>query len=134
MGLQVVQGGSITIPNPVSQIVVGLAFIPQLQTPYLDIGEPTIQGKRKKLAAVTLRLLETRGLRVGSSFNTLVDVKERSSGNILGASIPLITGDERIILDPLWSIQGQVCIEQDYPLPATVLGVIPEIVVGDTVK
>lgn len=131
---QTVSGGTITLPNPVYQIVAGLAFTPQLQSPYLDIGEPTIQGKRKKLAAVTIRLLETRGLRVGATFNTLVDIKERSSQNVLGAAIPLVTGDERIILDPLWSIQGQVCIEQDYPLPATVLGIIPEVIIGDTIK
>jgi hypothetical protein len=37
-------------------------------------------------------------------------------------------------MDPLWDVPGQVCIQVDDPLPATILGVIPEIVLGDTAK
>ena len=49
-----------------------------------------------------------------------------------GQPIELFTGDQRIIMDPSWQEPGQVCIRQDYPLPAEVLGIIPEIVIGDT--
>jgi hypothetical protein len=44
----------------------------------------------------------------------------------------LVTGDARTLIDPSWDVPGQYCIQQSDPLPATVLGVIPEIVVGDT--
>lgn len=131
---QVVSGGSITLPNAASKVTVGLGFQAQLQNMKLDTGEPTIQGKRKKINAVTIRAVNTRGLKVGRTFSTVVPIKELTPNIPLGQPIPLTTGDARIVLDPLWDIDGQVCIQQDDPLPATVLGIIPEITVGDTVR
>ncbi len=46
----------------------------------------------------------------------------------------LVTGDARTILDPTYTVPGQYCIQQDQPLPATVLGVIPKIEVRDMRK
>ncbi len=129
---QVVQNGSITLLQPASKVIAGLKFTAQLQTMPLDVGEPTIQGKRKKINALTIRCADTRGLSAGSSFTTLTPIKEMNPSVILGQPIPLVTGDERIIMDPIWGVPGQICIQQSNPLPATVLGVIPEITVGDT--
>lgn len=131
---QVVTNGSITLEQPATKIVVGLPFTAQLQTMPLDMGEAkdTVQGKRKKISALTVRLSQTRGLSYGQSFAHLTPIKEWSQGQFLGTTIPLVTGDERVIMDPLWDVPGQICLQQDNPLPATVLGVIPEITVGDT--
>jgi hypothetical protein len=52
----------------------------------------------------------------------------------MGLSQPLITADERIIMDPLLDVPGQICLQVDDPLPVTVLGVVPEVVIGDTPK
>lgn len=122
--------GSVTFSQPVSKAIVGLGFQAQMQTLYLDTGDPTIQGKRKKIAALTTRVHQARGLKMGSDFDHLAEFKMRST-QPLGSPIELETGDQRLIMDPSWNIYGQICIQQDYPLPATVLGVIPEIVVGD---
>ena len=43
-----------------------------------------------------------------------------------------MTGDQRIMLDPVYDTGGQMWIQVDDPVPATVLGVIPEISVGDS--
>jgi hypothetical protein len=98
----------------------------------LDIGEPTIQAKRKNISATTMRVTETRGLYIGSTFDNLVPVKEMNPTVSLGMPIPLVTDDERIIMDPSWNIYGQVCMQITDPLPATILGIINEIAVGDT--
>lgn len=129
--LKTVVNGSITLEHPCSKVTVGLAFLPQMQTLYLDVGEPTIQGKRKRIAALSTRVTETRGLSYGNTFDTLVEFKQRDD-QPMGQPIELETGDQRIVMDPLWNQYGQICIQQNYPLPATVLGVIPEIIVGDT--
>lgn len=131
---QVVVDGSITLTNPASLVTVGLGFQAQIQTMNLDIGggAETIQGKRKKIAALSVRCANSRGLKAGRTFQTAVQIKELNPNVILGAPIPLITGDERVVMDPLWDTPGRICIQQDDPLPATVLGVIPEILVGDT--
>ncbi|MCW3657541.1 hypothetical protein K6L27_05085 [Burkholderia cenocepacia] len=128
---QTVVGGAITLPRPATSIVVGLPYQSQLKTLYLDVqGGPTIQSKRKKVSAVTVRMLNSRGMKVGQTFNSLHEFKERNT-QPMGQPIQLITGDERITLDPLYDLMGQVCVQQDDPLPCTVLGVIPEVTVGD---
>jgi hypothetical protein len=130
---QVVLNGAVTLSQPCSKIHVGLAYTAQLQTLYLDVGEPTIQGKRKNLIALTARVDQSRGLKIGQTFNDLTEFKDRDL-NTIGTPIELFTGDERMIIGGGWTVEGQLCIQQDNPLPATILGVIPEIQVGDTGK
>jgi hypothetical protein len=128
---QVVTNGKIVLANPASKVTVGLPFTAQLQTMYLDVGEPTIQGKRKKINALTVRAVESRGLSAGRTWSTLVPIKQMNPTVALGQPVPLVTGDERIVMDPLWDVPGQICLQLSDPLPATVLGVIPEITIGD---
>jgi hypothetical protein len=128
---KVVTNGSITLDTPGTKILVGIRYAARLKTLRLDVGDPTVQGKRKKISALTVRTQYTRGLKMGSTWNTLVEYKMRNT-QPMGSAIEPVTGDQRIIMDPSWNVEGQICIRQDYPLPATVLGVIPEIVVGDT--
>lgn len=134
MPRQQVNGGSVTLEQPASDIVVGLPFTGRFQSLYTDIpGEqPTVQGKRKKISAVTLRVQDTRGLRVGHAFNDeMVEVKEREFEEMGNAILPF-TGDRRVVMPPDWNVPGQVCAEQVDPLPATILALIPELTIGDT--
>lgn len=132
---QVVANGSITLPNPVSKVTVGLGFQAQLQTMPLDVNAGdggTVQGKRKKIAALGLIVNNTRGLKAGSDFDHLTQIKELTPSTLLGRQIQLTTGYTRLIMDPLWDVPGQICLQLDDPLPATVLGIVPEVVIGDT--
>jgi hypothetical protein len=136
--LTVSAAGTVTLPQAATKVVLGLAFTPQLQTLQLDLGEPTAQGKRKKISACTVRCKDTLGLQFGTSFTTLVTMKDFIIGNVGSASNKIVTGlvsaDARTIADPLWQVPGQYCLQQPLPYPATILGVIPEIEVGDTPK
>lgn len=125
--------GGVTLPNQGSKIVVGLAYTAQFQSLYLDVGEPTIQSKRKSITALTVRMTKARGLKVGTDFADLVEMKELPAVDYT-PPIGLYTGDRRVILPGGFNTTGQVCIQQDYPLPATVLGIIPEVKVGDTAR
>ena len=133
-------GGTTGLTNisNASQVTVGLAFTPQLQTLALDTGEPTVQGKRKKITAVTVRCKQALGLSIGQSFSTLVPMKDLVLGNIGSATNAPVAGlqtcDARTIIDPNWTVPGQYCIQQSNPYPASILGVIPEITVGDNSK
>jgi hypothetical protein len=131
-----VSGGSITLPAPVTKVVAGYGYQCQLQTMYLDLGNETqsVQGKRKKVGALTVRCQDSRGLKAGRTFQTVTPIKELNRTTLMGQGIPLITGDERIVMDPLWDVPGQICLQVDDPLPSTVLGVIPEVVLGDSPK
>lgn len=132
MAQQVVSAGAVTLEVPASSVLVGLPFQGQIQTLYIDAGEPTIQGKRKKVNAVTVRVDQTRGIKAGRTWQTLVPVKAWNSTVPMGGPLPLITGDQRIVLDPVYDTGGQICLQVDDPVPATVLGVIPEVSVGDS--
>ena len=131
--------GEFTLPSAASKVTVGLAFTAQLQTLAIDIGDPTIQGKVKKISDVTIRVSETLGLEIGSDFTHLTPMKDLIRGNVnkmlTGQSSQIVTdlftGDANTILDPTYTVPGQYCIQQSLPYPATVLGVIPNLQVGD---
>ena len=130
--------GTFTLGTAASKVTVGLAFLPQLQTLYLDTGNPTIQSKMKKIPATTIRVTETLGLRIGTDFGDLVPMKDLVRGNVGSMTnalvTDLVTGDARTFLDPKWQEQGVFCIDQPYPYPASILGVVPQLTVGDTPK
>lgn len=131
-----VSSGQITLPVAASLVVVGLSFQCQLQTLYLDVGstENSVQAKRKKVSALSTRVKDAAGLKMGTSFSTLTPFIPGVSSTDPPQPAPpgLMVGDMRMTVDPFYSVVGQVCIQQDDPLPATVLAVIPEIAVGDT--
>jgi hypothetical protein len=132
--------GSITLDHPAAAVVVGLPYFSQLKSLYADIpGEATVQGRRKAIPAVTVRQQDSRGLRIGRAVkpgqvSELVEFKERDSDVAMGTPVPAFTGDRRVETPPGYDVPGQVIVEQSYPLPMTVLALIPEIAVGDTVS
>lgn len=130
---QIVVNGSISLDRAYSAITVGLPFQCQLQSLYIDVQSDsgTIQSKRKTVPAVTVRMQDTRGLKVGPTFNTLVEIKERTTEK-MGAPIALFTGDQRVVCPANYNVPGQICVQQDYPLPSTILALIPELQVGDS--
>lgn len=150
--LTVSNTGTVVLPNAATKVTLGLKYLPQLKTLPLDLGEPTAQSKRKKLPALSLRVADTLGLQVGTSFANAVTVKDLQIGAIPSNSTgpgqqvtdlvnpswgDLVNPDyqpidARQILDQLWQEPGQVCIQQNLPYPATILGVMPEVTLGDT--
>lgn len=131
---QTVIAGAITLPQPATKVVAGLGFQRQLQTMPLDLGntKDTVAGKRKRLNGVTVRAMNTRGVKFGRTFATVIPFKEMSQAVPMGQPIPLLTGDYYAPIDPLWDVPGQVCIQIDDPVPASILGIIPEVTIGDT--
>jgi hypothetical protein len=143
---QIVTNGQVTLQEPSSLIHVGLPFIAQLQTLYLDPGQPTVQGKRKNIYNVSVRCESTRGIEVGTNqpdqstqpdnadvpWTNLQEVKERNALVTAGSAIPLFTGDFYINLPATWDVKGQVAVQQQNPLPANVLAMITNFQIGDT--
>lgn len=127
-----VASGSITLNAPATNIIVGLKFTQQIQTLYLTtdgIQSGSDQGKRKQISGITVRTDCTKGLKAGTDFAYLTPIPELNQDLAIGS---LYTGDARVLSYPQWDRPGQTCIQQDDPLPATVLGVIVEVTPGDT--
>lgn len=142
-----VENGSITLPSEYSAITVGLGFTAQLQTLYLDApSKVTMQGKRKNLQAVTVRVQNTRGISVGTNqidastqpngqapdWTNMYEMKQRNSTVPPGHAIPLYTGDLRELVGGSWQKPGQIAIQQSYPIGANILALIPEWTIGDS--
>lgn len=131
-------GGTTGLTNiaSASVVTVGLAIpTPTITTLPLDTGQPTIQGKRKKVTGLAMKVWNALGLWAGTTPATAVQLADTTLGNVGTMSnvevTGLVTGDVRLITDPDWNVYGQYSITQPNPYPATVLGVIPEIEVGD---
>ncbi|MFA7278767.1 MAG: ubiquitin-activating E1 FCCH domain-containing protein [Sterolibacterium sp.] len=147
MANQVVTNGQITLPSAYSSIVVGLPYTCQIQSLFLDpAGIPTVQGKRKNIYSVTVRVNDSRGISVGTNqpdastqpngatlpWTNMKEVKERNALITAGSAIPLFTGDYYINVPASWDTRGQVAVQQTYPLPANVLAIVSNYMVGDT--
>lgn len=133
--------GIFTLPAMYSTVTVGEGFVCQLQTLAIDVSQPPIQGKLKKIPYVDVRVNDTLNLQIGATFATLVPMKDTIQGNVssmltgIGAIQQvngLYSGDARTILDPSYNVFGQYCIQQSLPLPATILGVFPCIEISDS--
>lgn len=126
---QAVSGGAVTLPHAVSKAHVGLPITAELHTLDPELSNGTIQGKRKRVVAVTARVEASRGLWAGPTAADLKEVKPEGL-TVYGGPIPLKTGDARIIIPASWNERGSVFIRQTDPLPLTVLALIPELDVG----
>jgi len=125
-----VVAGKVTLDAPGSSVIIGLGYQADLQTLRLE-SQPTIQGRRKKIPALTVRVADSRGLSAGMTFNTLTEIKELKPSVLSGETPSLYSGDLRIIMDPLWEADGQICVRSKAGLPANIVAVIPEATIGD---
>lgn len=128
----VVTGGAVTLPTPATNIVVGLSLTSQLQTLYLTtqgIQDGSDQGKRKQISGITLRVDCTAGILAGTDFGQYLTLVPETENALDGT---LFTGDCRVLSYPQWDERGYTMVQQNDPLPASILGVIVEVTPGDT--
>ena len=130
-GALTVADGTVTLPNAASRVHLGLNYTSTIKTLKLDNANPldTVQGRNKKLTRLTLRLEDTMGLWHGPD---LTHMREAKFGlpALYGQELSMITGDKHITLSPSWNKNGQIVIQQRDPLPMTILGINPDVVVG----
>jgi len=145
---QIVVDGTITLQQPASSIKIGLPYVCQLQTLYLEVpAYSTMQGSRKNIYNASIRVEASRGISVGTNqtdsstqpnnanvpWTNMKEVKERNALVSAGSAIPLYTGDYYINLPADWNTKGQLAIQQTYPLPANILAGIINYQKGDSI-
>lgn len=128
-----VSNGAVTLPRKFSRVHLGLKYITDIETLSIEIaggGGTTLQSKPKKIPSVILRLEKSRGLFVGPDSDNLEEYKQRE-GEDMGDPTDLLTGDTKPIPTPsAWNRNGSLFIRQRYPLPLSILAIIPDIVTG----
>lgn len=131
---RVVTGGAVTLDRTGTLIHVGYRFLSRLQTMRLEMsgGGGTSQTTVKQTSEVYIRLQSTTGLRFGPDFNTMDEQETLDTSLPVGTPPALFTGD----LLCQWpgdelSRDAYFCVEQDKPLPATVVAIFPRTQIND---
>jgi hypothetical protein len=152
----VVVNGQVSLPYQASQVTLGLPFIAQAQGMHADMGGEMIQGKRKRVQGVTVRVNATRGILVGQDQPIAAtqenqaelpwnvspsEMTEMSLGASMapfsGNAVPLFTGDHYLVIKGDYSTTdgqpspGMVAVMQTYPLPFELTAFVPQVEVGD---
>lgn len=148
-----VSDGAVTLPVAASQIVVGLPFVVQLQTMYLDLGGgPTVQTRRKDVTQAVLRVEASRAPEIGLNqpdaaaqpgqadipwgarpYTALTQIKFRTPDMPAGQPAPLVSADLDITnLFSTWDSKGQVAVQQRDPVPLSVTALTLWVKIGDT--
>lgn len=126
----VVTNGKVTLPEYASRVVVGIPYKSIARNLPLTISGTVVENKRKRVTSMVMRVLDTRGLKVGASLDSLYQLRTEMA-QTLGVASPLHTGMTHVSIEPVWSEEAQNYFVQEYPLPATILGYVYETEVGD---
>ena len=117
--------GTITLPYPVTKVIVGLPITCQVEP--LPIAFQTDGGfgesLEKNVNQVWLRVYRTSGMYVGPDFNNLTYVTQRAATDLPGNAPALFSGVIPVQLQPEWGIDASVCIQQTDPLPMTLCAI-----------
>lgn len=128
---QVVTSGAVSIPYAASKITVGLPIAAQVKTAPASAASDAgyAQGRMKNVNRVMLRVDRASGIKAGPDFDTLTPYAQRT--NEPYGSPPAMVNDEiEIMFGGAWGTSGQTCIQQDDPLPVTLVSETIEFVVG----
>lgn len=127
-----VENGSITLANAASKVHIGLNYTCDMETLNIDFPTKTgtIQTRYKRITKATLRVENTRGALIGSSFDKLYELKMRAS-EPWGAPIAIFTGDKEMAFNTGSDREGHVCIRMADPLPITILAIVAEVTLDD---
>lgn len=126
---QTVENGKVLLGNKYKKVHVGLPIDAEIKTLPIDFTaqDGTYLSRKKRIAAVTLLLKDSRGGLFGMKENELDEFKWRSN-EAYGEPISLQTGKFKVtIKSATYDETQQIIIKQPDPLPMTVLSLIPEI-------
>lgn len=127
---QVVENGQITLSHPVSRCIVGLPYTCRAKTLPMIVPDAALEGKRKRIPGIAVRLTKSRGLRFGNSYERTYAMKERTT-EAWGRPTALQEGIRYQYIGTQWDEEGQTYFRLDDPLPVTLLGLVSDIEVGD---
>lgn len=138
--------GTVTLDAPASSIVIGLGFQAQLQSVYLDAGSPTVQGQRKKIAAASVLVQNSRSVELGINqvdgstlsppqlapeWQGMTQQPDLLKAPYNSSTKPLYTGWIRDATMGGFAKPGQIALQQNDPLPLDILSIVPEALLGD---
>ncbi len=95
-----------------------------------QLADGTAQGRRKRIIGVVLRLLESAGGRAGRDGGEYEALEYRTGRDPVDRPPSLFSGDYELNWPHGYETDGEITIIQDYPLPFTLLAIIPNLYCG----
>lgn len=127
---RVVTSGAVSFDSKFSRIHVGLPYTSRIKTLRLDLNNGSLNGKKRNVAAINIEAVKTRGVKGGtSSLDELFEIKQREYEKYADPT-ELFTGSKRLTVGTTWGRDGEVILQQDYPLPMTITAILPEVQIG----
>lgn len=125
-----VSGGTLTLPTAATRVAIGLGFTCKAQTLSPTAPDSIIEGHKKNIKGVAVRINEGRGLAIGIEEETVYDMRDRTTER-LGEPIALRNDISYVAVDAGWEEEAQLWFVQAYPLPCSILGFVTDLEVGD---
>jgi hypothetical protein len=131
--VRTVSDGDVTLSYESTLAVMGLGYVSRMQTLRLESGsaDGTSQGKPKRIHGVTVRLLNTVGLDIGTDSSSLETVAFRDSSMAASEAVPLFTGDKEVAFTGTYYENDKVYLRQSQALPLTILAIYPRLTTND---
>ena len=130
---ETVSSGSVTLDRSATKIHIGLPYTSLLQTMRIEAGakEGVAQGQTKRIHDVTIRLLESVGVEIGSSLDNMERIPFRSSANPMDVAIPTFSGDKQVEFRGDFETDGYIYVRQTQPLPINIIGIYPTVTTNE---
>lgn len=126
-----VAGGAVTLSFSASVVQIGLPMTAQMQLlpPGIEAAQAFGQGNKVNVTQLWLRVLNTMTVKAGPSFSKLREYPARTAEDY-DTPAALKTGKIHIVLDNKWGDTAGICVQNDRPMPLTILSMTQEVEVG----
>lgn len=134
--LSVSSGGVVTLPTAGGVVQVGLPYLCDFETlPLNEQGQETIRMRSKAIPVIYLDVAETRNFLAGTDFSTANQwpVTQRAYEPYV-ASTAIQSGIMWTRINSELSSECHSCIRQNMPLPISIRGHIPSVMIGEPVS
>lgn len=114
-------------------IQIGLPYTGRIKTMRIEAGAHlgTAQGKTKRAFHTRILFYNTIGASVGTDDDNIDPIQFRSAASKYGNAPAPFTGYKSKSVRSGYDRDGQIIIEQDQPLPCTVLAIVPDLTVHE---
>jgi len=121
--------GAVTLPAAAEKVHVGLSYQALAQTlpPHIATRGGSSQGRRKRIAGITLGVRNALGVKVGPSEAEARHIIPR---NVAGVAPMIDVGDYEMPNSPKWGREVTLFIVSDDPLPMEITHITPDVTLG----
>lgn len=115
--------GSVTLPQEHEKVTIGKYQPARVRTMRLHLGadDGVNMGKIARNLKASARLVDTVNLNAGGSFSSMNKLDFRNGGQAMDIAVPAQTEERTWSPKGGYSTEAYLCLEQDQPLPATIV-------------